>query len=191
MREIEIKIRTNNLNAIKQKLAERVCVRSEPISQHVQIYSRVGSTEEWENSKEGHVVMRIRRMPQGAEFNLKMQRSNEMDNLEYETKIDDPDAMHQILAILGYAPQVTVKKLRRKGKLADYEICLDEVEELGSFVELEKLTSDDANPEVVKKELLKVLELLGLSKNDEETRGYDTQIYYLHHANHNIKTQNF
>jgi len=79
--------------------------------------------------------------------------------------------------ILGYRPSIEVKKIRRKGKLKEYEICLDKVENLGTFVELEKLTDDNADPKKVREELFKELESLGLSRKDEETKGYDTQIY--------------
>ena len=84
-----------------------------------------------------------------------------------------------MLKLLNWSPMVEVKKVRRKGKLGEYEICLDQVEQLGTFIELEKMTSDDANPEDVREELFKELESLGLSRQDEETRGYDTQIYQL------------
>ena len=70
-----------------------------------------------------------------------------------------------------------VKKIRRKAKFGGYEICLDEVERLGAFVELEKLTDDGADAAKVTEELLKTLEGFGLSREDRETRGYDTQIY--------------
>lgn len=59
-------------------------------------------------------------------------------------------------------------------------ICLDEVEELGSFVELERLTNEDVDPVKVSEELYQKLESLGLSRDDEEKRGYDTQLYQLH-----------
>lgn len=182
MREIEVKLRVKDLRTIEQALVKRGCVLSAPIRQHDTIYSKGGSTEEWETGKEGHVVVRIRREDNKTEFNLKQQRSNELDNLEYETKVENGDAIHQILLTMGWAPQVEVKKIRRKGKLGEYEICLDEIEGLGSFVELEKLTGDDADPATVQEELLKTLETLGLSRADQETRGYDTQMYQLRHA---------
>jgi adenylate cyclase class 2 len=72
---------------------------------------------------------------------------------------------------------VEVRKIRRKGKLREYEICLDQVEQLGTFVELEKLTDDDVNAEKVREELFNELESLGLSRGAEVTQGYDTQIY--------------
>lgn len=183
MREIEIKIKVNNLEALRQKLQEKECVLSEPIKQHDVVYSLKGSAEEFESAKEGDIILRIRRQNiagnEVAEFNLKQQRSNEMDNIEYETEIKNPEAMRNILNILGWAPQIEVKKIRQKGKLGEYEICLDEVEELGSYVELEKITDDDVNPEKIREELFRVLESLGLLREDEELKGYDTQLYFL------------
>lgn len=182
IREIEVKLKVQDLESVAKKLKERGCIISAPIRQHDFIYSYDGSTTEWEQAREGHIVLRIRRENSGASFTLKQQCSNESDNLEYETKIEDAEAMHQALLALRYTPQVEVKKVRRKGKLGEYEICLDDVEGLGNFVELEKLTSDDVNPDEVRKELFQVLESLGFSRGDEETRGYDTQIYHLRRA---------
>lgn len=179
MREIEIKLKAKDLKLVEKKLTEMGCVLSAPIRQHDTNYTKGGSTEEWRESKEGHIIIRIRRQDTGAEFNLKQQLSSESDNLEYETKVEDPEALHNILMTLGYSPEIKVEKVRRKGKFGGYEICLDEVEEIGSFMEIEKLTSDDADPEIVRQELFKAVESLGFSRADEEIRGYDTQIFQL------------
>jgi adenylate cyclase class 2 len=181
MREIEVKMRVHDLAAIERKLGELGCVLSTPITQEDSIYGKIGDLGAWTKSKEGHVVMRIRRQQDSATFNLKEQKSSELDNIEIETKVQNPDAIHNILQRLGYEPHVTVKKTRRKGRFKDYEICLDTVEELGDFVELEKLADDNADPEQVLEELLLELESLGLSRNDREMRGYDTQIFQRTH----------
>ena len=180
MREIEVKIRVKDLESVAKRLEERGCKLSAPIRQHDTIYTLAGSTEEFSNAQEGDIIPRIRRINDSVfEFNLKQQRSSEGDNIEYETEIKDPDAMHNILLVMGYIPQIEVKKkVRRKGKLGEYEICLDDVEGLGTFVELEKLTPDDADPNAVREDLFKILESLGLSRADEEVRGYDTMIYF-------------
>ncbi len=181
MREIEIKVRVKNLKVLEQKLQEKGCVLSAPITQHDTIYSlKENNNDFWEQTKEGDIILRIRRLTDTTEFNLKQQRSNEMDNIEYETEVKDAEIMHQMLGVLGWIPSVEVKKLRQKGKIGDYEICLDKVEELGDFVELEKMTSEDADPNKVREELFQVLESFGLSRKDEEIRGYDTQIFQLH-----------
>lgn len=183
MREIEVKVRAKDLNSVREKLEQMGCEFSEPIEQHDAIYSLAANAqEEWKESKEGHVVMRIRRQGESSEFNLKKQQSGgELDNLEYETEVSNPDAVHSILKELGYEPQVEIKKKRVKCKLDKYEVCLDEVERLGSFVEIEELAPDDANPQEIQEKLMKILEDLGLSREDMETRGYDTQIYQLDH----------
>ncbi|KKW15608.1 MAG: Adenylyl cyclase CyaB [Parcubacteria group bacterium GW2011_GWA2_50_10b] len=179
MREIEIKLRANNLKEVESKLAEKGCVLSEPISQHDVVYSLKGSRNEFQSAQEGDIVIRIRYLKDSAELTLKQQRSNESDNIECETEVVDPKQIHHMLELLGWYPAVEVKKIRRKGKLGLYEICLDEVERLGTFIELEKLTDENIDAEEVRQELFKELESLGLSRNDEETRGYDTQIYQL------------
>ncbi len=178
MREIEVKLKTDDLKSLEQKLNEKGCILSLPIHQHDVVYSR-GSTSEWEKSKEGDIILRIRKQNNISEFNLKQQRTSELDNIEYETKVDDSKALHNILLTLGWKPEVGVKKLRRKGKLGQYEICLDEVEILGSFVELEKLTDDNDDPVKVQEELLQVLESFGISRSNLEVRGYDTMIFQL------------
>jgi adenylate cyclase, class 2 len=182
MREIEIKLKAKDLGEVEKRLIEKGCVLSESIFQHDTIYSRAGSNQEYASAKEGDIIMRIRRMKDYAQFNLKQQKSSEMDNLEYETKVEDPEAINQILNALGYVPTIEVKKMRRKGKMGEFEVCLDQVEQLGTFVELEKLTDDKADPAAVREELFTVLESIGLSRGDEETRGYDTQIFQLRHT---------
>ncbi|KKW10085.1 MAG: Adenylyl cyclase CyaB [Parcubacteria group bacterium GW2011_GWB1_49_7] len=179
MREIEIKLKAGNFTELERKLGEKGRELSKPISQHDVIYALKGSANEFSQAKEGDIIMRIRRMKDKIQLNLKQQRSNEGDNLEYETEIDDAEETSKILETLGWVPMIEVRKIRRKGKLGIYEICLDDVEKLGTYVELEKLCPDDANPEKVREELFKELEMLGLSRADEELRGYDTQIYQL------------
>lgn len=181
MREIEIKLRVKDLSEIKKKLEASGCVLSEPISQHDVIYSLGGSNKEFQGLKKGDIVIRIRYLKDKAIFTLKKQQTGELDSLEYETVVGDPKQMDQALQALGYQPAVEVKKVRQKGKLGEYEVCLDQVESLGSFIELEKLTVDDADPELVTNELFSVLESYGLSRKDSEGRGYDTQIYQLNH----------
>ncbi len=179
MREIEIKLKVRNLGALEKRLAELGCVLSAPIHQHDVIYSKGGDTSIWENMKEGMIVVRIRHDDRGVIFTLKQQRTHEHDNIECETRIEDGDAMHRALLLMGFVPEVEVKKVRRKGKLGEYEICLDQAEGLGDFVELEKMADDDADAAQISEEIFQKLESLGLSREDQEKRGYDTQMFQL------------
>lgn len=179
MREIEIKLKVNNLEEIEKKLKDHGLVISKEITQHDIIYIHRDDKGDFTDAYEGHIALRMRYEGTVAKITLKQRRSNEMDNIEYETKVEDGEMMHEILQLLGWKPMVEVKKTRKKGKLGEYEICLDRVDKLGDFVELEKMIDDNADPEKIKNELFKELEKFGLSGNDEETQGYDTQIYLL------------
>ena len=178
MREIEIKVKVKDIEALRAELVKRSCVLREPVEQHDTIYTG-GNTDVWEKPIEGQIVMRIRRQPTGAKFTLKRQLSNELDNIEHEVKIDDPDTFHKILGELGFKPMVEVKKVRQRGKLGDYEICVDRVEQLGDFVELEKMTDEDVDRVMIEKQLFAELEPFGISRTDQVTNGYDTLIYRL------------
>ncbi len=180
MREIEVKLKVNNLKELEDNLVNHGCVLSDPVVQRDVIYSYMGTKDEFRGKmKDGDIIFRIRYTSDSAILTLKKQRSYEMDNLEYETKVGSPEDMHNILMILNHIPAVEVTKSRRKGRFEGYEVCLDEVERLGSFVELEKLTNDDDDPELVIEDLLQKLEMLGLSRKDQVFTGYDSQIFAL------------
>ncbi len=67
-----------------------------------------------------------------------------MNSIEHEVTVDDPIKMMDILTSIGFRPEVNVKKTRQKAYFNEYEICLDQVEGLGSFIELEKMTEENA-----------------------------------------------
>ena len=178
MREIEIKLRVNNLDVIEAQFKEKGWVFSEPVFQHDVVYSSVANTEAYDKiEKEGYIAIRIRYQDNKATLTLKKQLSNEMDNLEYESIVENPKDVHEMLLILGWKPEVEVKKARKKAKMGEYEICLDRVENLGDYLEIEKLTEDNADPVKVVAGLYGILEPFGLSKKDEESMGYDTLIW--------------
>lgn len=179
MREIEIKLRVNNLEELEKKLTESGLVISKEVAQHDVVYSQ-NDPSIFTTPREGLLVMRIRNENGVAKVTLKRQRTHELDNDEYETKVEDGQVMHNILLTLGWKPEVEVKKTRKKGKLQEYEVCLDNVEGLGTFMELEKMTDDaDSDAEVIRKELFEAVKPFGLSEADEEKLGYDTQLFKL------------
>jgi len=57
--------------------------------------------------------------------------------VEYEVEVADPQMMATILGQLGYTESFSYEKRRRKWRLGDVEVTLDEVPHLGLFVEVE------------------------------------------------------
>ncbi len=91
---------------------------------------------------------------------------------EYETAIADPDTMGKLMEALGYRAAHIVKKKRWYYKKGDTTVCLDEVEGLGSYIELERMVDIvDERAEVVE-ELVAELEALGIDKSGLTTKSY-------------------
>ena len=56
---------------------------------------------------------------------------------ELETRVEDEHKMRRILLALGFRSAAEVKKRRKEYKKEDLTVCLDELDGLGSYVELE------------------------------------------------------
>jgi len=84
---------------------------------------------------------------------------------EYEVEVDNFNNAKKILEKLGFKEVVKVKKKRRYFRLKEYLVYLDEVQKLGSFVEIEK-KANEYDP----KELIEFLKALGAE--DIERRSY-------------------
>lgn len=96
-----------------------------------------------------------------------------MDSIERETEVGDPDIMIAIVKELGFVPFSDVSKARQTGKLNDVEVCIDSVEGLGDFMELERLAGENADPAAITDDLWRIMAELGVSRQDEVTDGYD------------------
>jgi adenylate cyclase class 2 len=90
---------------------------------------------------------------------------------EYETPVDQAQALHEILNALGYRVILAVRKKRLEyggtGDLEDVTLCLDQVENLGAFIELEYVAPDhlsDKEREGVRDRLLSLLDDLGIPR---------------------------
>lgn len=171
--EIEVKAKIRDLELIKNKLVEMGCFLSEPVTQHDYIYTIKGLDI---NKGYNHSpVLRIREQKGKYIFTLKKNRSNELDCIEKELEISDRVTMQEIFELMGYESNVQVRKTRIKGNYEQYEICLDEVEGLGSYIEVEKISDEDG--EKVQNELFDFLQTLGVKKEDRVFNGYDTLIW--------------
>jgi adenylate cyclase class 2 len=172
-KEIEVKAKVKNLEDISQKIISLGSILSEPITQDDAIF--VNLTGSFTDFKRGENFLRIRKNNQKILFTVKQPQKNELDCIEHEVEVSDAEELQNILELMGYHEAVQVHKVRRKAKYKDYEICLDEVRDLGSFIEVEKITDGDG--EKVQEELFLFLESLGVQREDRVVHGYDTLVY--------------
>lgn len=171
--EIEVKAKVRDFEIIKNKLKDIGCILSEPIIQDDYIYNKKGL--DIRNGYHDTSVLRIREQGGQIIFTLKKNRSNELDCIEKEIKVSSKETLEDIFELLDYEKTVEVHKKRIKTNYKDYEICLDEVDGLGSYIEVEKMSDEEG--EKVQNELFDFLQTLGVSKEDRVFSGYDTLMW--------------
>jgi adenylate cyclase, class 2 len=174
MREIEVKYRVDDLEGLLVTLKSLGVVLSESVLQDDQAYA----PDWWQfgDSKLGISFVRLRTVGNRHYFTLKQPTDNAQACLEYETQITDRDAMHGAAIRMGYQPTVRIVKTRRTATLSNCSICVDDVEGVGSFLELERLVSDDADTHAVQVELAEFVDSLGITAiRTEET--YDSLVH--------------
>lgn len=174
MREIEIKARVADRATLQDVLKTQNVTLSAPITQRDRVFGVKGVDGGSDNSSPW---LRIRtETKNGATrrlFTLKKSVTNQMDSIEHETEIQDEEELSHIIRHLGFVPYSDSTKTRQKARLGEIEICVDSVEGLGEFVEVEKMTQEDVNYDEVAEELWRVLERFGVTRADYVTDGYD------------------
>jgi adenylate cyclase class 2 len=101
--------------------------------------------DEWQYgmSKIGVPFARLRTQGGQHLFTVKRPIDNEMVCLEHETVVADRGQMHAALLTMGFRPTVRISKSRRNARWGELSLCLDAVEGLGVFVEVEILLGGD------------------------------------------------
>lgn len=175
MQEIEVKVKTKDNDEVIRILEAAGCVFSEPIEQDDVTYAT--TKESMDAFMRSKIFPRIRQITDGDTiFTVKFDDQRHvlgMAATEHEVRVDSATELDQMLQLMGFKRIVRVKKMRRKTKYKEYEICVDDVEELGSYMEIEKIADKDADAHAVHEELLGVLESLGINLEGRVTKGYD------------------
>ena len=86
---------------------------------------------------------------------------------EYETEVKDYETVKIIISMLGLVPLIDVNNRRRIYRYKDFEIELEDVEGLGCFIEVEKLSNNSKDEILIKEEIRDFIRSLKL-KNVRE-----------------------
>jgi adenylate cyclase class 2 len=97
--------------------------------------------------------------------------------LEHEVGIDNINTMGQIFNILGFTELFTIEKLRDYYIQDDFHVCVDYVNNLGYFIEIEKIISDDSERNSTLVELFLLLNKLGLNNDRLEGKSYANLLF--------------
>lgn len=132
--ERELKFPADELNTIRERLADLEAERSAPAS----------SEDNWVLDRSGEFegkgcILRLRRDTHGATLTFKGAATMEGGvklRTEYETKVDDLEQVQLILGSLGFEVVKRYQKVREEWRLGGVMICLDRTP-IGDFIEFE------------------------------------------------------
>ena len=161
-RNVEIKARVRDMTALHAAAAEVATGDSVVLHQH-DVFYRVECGR-----------LKLRRFPDGPAELIRYQRPDASGpkTSDYDIfRTDDGQGLHDLLAAaLGIRGEVVKKRtLVMAGRT---RIHLDEVENLGDFMELEVVLEDDEDDEVGGAEARELMEKLGIGPADLVTGAY-------------------
>ena len=132
--EIEIRARINDLPLLQKQLNSLSGIRiKKQADREVDTYIRHSK------DNEGLLIFRIRRKEDGAMFTLKTKSAATKDIAwkDIDLPLEDPDRLEDILMNSGYEYVVLIDKVRDSFQYDEYEINIDNIRDLGHFIEIE------------------------------------------------------
>nr|WP_275941544.1 class IV adenylate cyclase [Planosporangium mesophilum] len=171
--EIEVKYHVSDGQALMTALEQRGITLSPPVRQDDQAYAP--ASWRYGMSKIGVPFARLRTEDGRHLFTLKRPVDNELACLEHETFVADREQMHSALLAMGFAPTVRIAKIRRTACWGEVSLCLDAVDGIGAFVELERLIGAEESGEEVQHRLDLLVRSLGV-RMERTTETYDSLV---------------
>ena len=95
---------------------------------------------------------------------------------EFQTKIEDAVTIRKILNSLDFKEPIIVEKVRSTWEFKDVEIAIDDVKNLGRFIELEAI-KHFGDPKEGKAYLYSILKEINAKVGEEDFRGYPFQVF--------------
>ena len=179
MHEIEVKAILLDKESFIEALSKLGCELGKEISQDDTVYARVVGTLDQYLSNSDFLRLRVQNDGRTL-FTFKHHpgRIINLDSapLELELEVSSRDTMEKILGLMGYKEAVRIRKIRRKTHYEKWEICIDEVEGLGSFVEIEELVEENDSVQEVQQRMEAFLAKLGVGTGSLLKNRYDVML---------------
>ncbi len=173
MREVEVKYRVRDVESLLAALKTRGVELGEPFCQDDQAYAPDGWA--YGDDRRGVPFARLRTVDGRHVFTLKRPAENVLSCEEHETAVADRDQMHRAVLAMGFRPTVRIVKMRRTGTLGDLALCVDELDGLGVFLEVERMVPDGVPGEAVQAELSRFVGALGIEA-EQTGQTYDVLV---------------
>jgi adenylate cyclase class 2 len=144
MLEVELKVRVPSLEPVRKELQEKGAEYSGRIHENDIYYN--APHRDFSVTDE---AVRVRYTNDHAVITYKgpkIRKSGLKAREELNTAVESGEVFEQMLDRLGFTRTTEVNKWRENYRFSDAAISLDEVDELGTFVEIEILAADENSP---------------------------------------------
>lgn len=167
MLEIEIKAKLLDRQSVKEALLaqgfQKMRVQAEK-----DIYYH-GVNRNFANTDEALRLRFTKQIESGAQTAYLTYKGPKLDAVsqmrkEIEAGVLEPLALHNILCALGHTPVRTVEKTREYYVKEALTACLDRVDGLGDYIELETMRAEHEGKEAAVEDLFALLTRLGVEK---------------------------
>jgi adenylate cyclase class 2 len=91
---------------------------------------------------------------------------------EFETGVDDGETMGSVFERLGFTPTATVQKVRARYRVGEWTVVLDDVADVGTYVEVETDVETEDEVPAAREEAYDVLRDLGLDPDEQIPTSY-------------------
>lgn len=166
MWEVEAKAPARNLDAIAAELMRRGASLLADRREH-DVYFAAPDR----NFAQTDEALRLRTVDNGTILTYKGPKIDPMTKTrrELSVEVDDAIAVAALLDALGYRRVGTVVKHRRCYQLGSSEVSLDDVEGLGTFVEVEEIAETETERDRARERILAFLSALGLERTERRS----------------------
>ena len=176
MYEIEMKLPVESAEEAEARLIEQGFILLQRIREEDHYYDNDAS--QIRNNGEALRVRSVTDLDTGAEEAVITFKGKRMDTVsksrkELETGVSDRDVAMEIFSSIGFhAVSPSVIKTRQEYEKGRMHACLDRIEGLGDFLELEIVIAKESDKDAAQEEIRSVLETLGYSLQDTIRTSY-------------------
>ncbi|NCN65330.1 MAG: class IV adenylate cyclase [Candidatus Altiarchaeum hamiconexum] len=161
MLEVEVKAKIKNLEEFKKRLKE-----TNAKFLKTEIQEDLYFNHPCRDFAETDEALRIRKINDKTFLTYKGKRLDAETKTREEIEINCGEEISEILTLLGFKTVANVQKDRKEYEFEKLHICVDKVEQLGNFVEIEGKNLTD------KDKIFEILKFFGIEKGETLTLSY-------------------
>ena len=174
MKEIEVLVEVyDDINIVKDKLSD-FCYKG--LKKTIDEYYYDPKRETLKPDKDNQLSHCLRIRSKNNEYSITY-KDDVFDNgkwlysNEYETKVESISMIKEIFEKLGLVKFIEINNEKETYTYNNYEIVIENVKNLGVFMEVEYCTNEDVDVKTIKKEIQEFIDSLELNVSEELNMG--------------------